>query len=454
MADGDSIITLVVPSDKQPQNDSSHEKPSILVISGSQQGTEIAITETPFIIGSNDSCNFKVKDPAVSRKHCEIDFDGLLFTLRDNNSTNGTFISGLRIGTAYLTSGTEITIGSTKLIFTPGKPQNSNTPLSSNNHFGDAIGSSPQMRRIFHMLENYSPTDASIMLTGETGTGKEIIAEEIHKHSHRADKPYIIIDCTSISKDLVESELFGHMKGSFTGAFSDRAGAFEAANGGTVFLDEIGELPQELQPKLLRVLEKREIKRIGSNIPIKIDVRIICATNRNLQNEIRNNNFREDLFYRLSVVNVELPPLRNRVEDIPELVKSFMMKLHNADATKEILDFDFAMNALTKYDWPGNIRELRNLVDRAFYRIEKPVDIVSCLYDASLMKQNTEQNIIDSTKPFKEEKNRLIDDFERKYIEDLLNRNNFNVSRSAREAGIERAYLQRLIKKYNLSINQ
>ena len=152
------------------------------------------------------------------------------------------------------------------------------------------------MRRIFYLAESYAPTDATIMLTGETGTGKEILAEEIHKHSKRKDKPFVVIDCTSISRDIVESELFGHIKGAFTGATSDRPGAFESADGGTVFLDEIGELPQDLQPKLLRVLEKREIKRVGSNEVRKIDVRIICATNRNIKKEISEGNFREDLY--------------------------------------------------------------------------------------------------------------------------------------------------------------
>ena len=333
-------------------------------------------------------------------------------------------------------------------------------PLSSNNHFGNAIGASDPMRRIFYLAESYAPTDATIMLTGETGTGKEILAEEIHKHSKRKDKPFVVIDCTSISRDIVESELFGHIKGAFTGATSDRPGAFESADGGTVFLDEIGELPQDLQPKLLRVLEKREIKRVGSNEVRKIDVRIICATNRNIKKEISEGNFREDLYYRLSVVNIELPPLREHKEDIPLLTETFMNRLHNANARDEIQDFDNAMKSLMHYDWPGNIRELRNLIDRAYYHIQKPVDILQCLQSGTLLKQssseanndnNAPSNTVDTTKPFKDEKNRLIDDFERQYIKELLARNNGNVSKSAREADIERAYLQRLIKKYGIN---
>jgi transcriptional regulator with GAF, ATPase, and Fis domain len=451
--------TFVVPA-KATEHTLIKKKATILILSGPQQGKEIIIESTPFSIGSSDSCDLQLQDTAVSRKHCIINSDGHTFSIQDTNSTNGSFLCELRIMHAYLTPGSELRLGNTRLLFSPAL-ELADIPLSQNNHFGSAIGASDAMRRIFYLAESYAPTDATIMLTGETGTGKEIFAEEIHKHSKRADKPFVVIDCTSISRDIVESELFGHIKGAFTGATSDRPGAFESADGGTVFLDEIGELPQELQPKLLRVLEKREIKRVGSNEVRKIDVRIICATNRNIQKEINDGNFREDLYYRLSVVNIELPPLREHKEDIPLLAETFMNRLHNANAHDEIQDFDNAMKALMRYDWPGNIRELRNLVDRAYYHIQKPVDILMCQQGDIFLKQtcsaqnsneeNSSSNSVDTTKPFKDEKNRLIDDFERQYIKELLARNNGNVSKSAREADIERAYLQRLIKKYGLN---
>lgn len=451
--------TFVVPA-KATEHTLIKKKATILILSGPQQGKEIIIESTPFSIGSSDSCDLQLQDTAVSRKHCIINSDGHTFSIQDTNSTNGSFLCELRIMHAYLTPGSELRLGNTRLLFSPAL-ELADIPLSQNNHFGSAIGASDAMRRIFYLAESYAPTDATIMLTGETGTGKEIFAEEIHKHSKRANKPFVVIDCTSISRDIVESELFGHIKGAFTGATSDRPGAFESADGGTVFLDEIGELPQELQPKLLRVLEKREIKRVGSNEVRKIDVRIICATNRNIQKEINDGNFREDLYYRLSVVNIELPPLREHKEDIPLLAETFMNRLHNANAHDEIQDFDNAMKALMRYDWPGNIRELRNLVDRAYYNIQKPVDILKCQQGDIFLKQtsnaqksneeNSSSNSVDTTKPFKDEKNRLIDDFERQYIKELLARNNGNVSKSAREADIERAYLQRLIKKYGLN---
>lgn len=453
--------TFVVPA-KNEEKPLVKKKATILILSGPQQGKEIIIESTPFSIGSSEGCDLQLKDTAVSRKHCIIKSDGHTFSIEDTNSTNGSFLCGLRIMHAYLTPGSELRLGTTRLLFSPSL-ELADIPLSKNNYFGNAIGASDAMRRIFYLAESYAPTDATIMLTGETGTGKEILAEEIHKHSKRADKPFVVIDCTSISRDIVESELFGHIKGAFTGATSDRPGAFESADGGTVFLDEIGELPQELQPKLLRVLEKREIKRVGSNEVKRINVRIICATNRNIQKEITKGNFREDLYYRLSVVNIELPPLREHKEDIPLLAKTFMSRLHNAKAEEEILDFENAMKALMHYDWPGNIREFRNLIDRAYYHIQKPVDILKCQQGDIFLKQSKSDtsnsnidddanySIVDTTKPFKDEKNRLIDDFERQYIKELLARNGGNVSKSAREADIERAYLQRLIKKYGLN---
>jgi transcriptional regulator with GAF, ATPase, and Fis domain len=308
------------------------------------------------------------------------------------------------------------------------------------------------MRRVFYLSETYAPTDATVMITGETGTGKEILAEEIHNHSPRKDKPFIVIDCAALAKDLIESELFGHTKGAFTGAASDRAGAFEHASGGTVFLDEIGDLSPELQPKLLRVLEKREIRRVGTNTIQKIDVRIICATNRRMDTEVNEGRFREDLFYRLSVVPIELPPLRRRREDVPLLTRKFISELHGEDALKELADFDATMDVLKRHEWPGNVRELRNLVELAFYSGRRPIDLSSFLslghFSRPVRKSSESEVNVSADRPFKDVKNELITEFEKGYIQDLLNRNANNVSKSAREAGIERAYLQRLIRKY------
>jgi transcriptional regulator with GAF, ATPase, and Fis domain len=228
--------------------------------------------------------------------------------------------------------------------------------LSESEAFGSLIGRSTAMRHVFHLAETYAPTDATILIEGETGTGKEVLAEEIHRHSKRGDQPFIVIDCASLAKDLIASELFGHVKGAYTGADSDRVGAFEHANGGTVFLDEIGELNPDLQPKLLRVLERKEVRRLGSNQTKKVDVRILCATNRKLENEVNANRFREDLYYRLSVARIELPPLRKRRDDVPLLTTSFLREKLGNDALVQIANFDQTIRTFENHDWPGNVR--------------------------------------------------------------------------------------------------
>jgi transcriptional regulator with PAS, ATPase and Fis domain len=314
-------------------------------------------------------------------------------------------------------------------------------------------GRSIPMRRIFYLVETYAPSDATIMITGETGTGKEILAEEIHRYSNRKQKPFIVIDCAAISKELIESELFGHVKGAFTGANADRQGAFELADGGTVFLDEIGDLSPDLQPKLLRVLEKREIRRVGCNKVRKIDVRIISATNRNLSHVVNEGRFREDLFYRLSVVHLEIPALRRRRDDIPLLVKQFITLLHGEGALSQIADFDRTMDILKRHEWPGNVRELRNLIELAFYSEKRPVNLSAFLSIGTLRTaRGTDQPeaTFATDKPFKDAKNDLIEEFEKAYLNAVLSRNRQNISRSAKEAGIERAYLQRLIRKYGM----
>ena len=427
-------------------------KTKLLVISGPLQGQEFLITKDVFSIGSGMHNDLQLEDGAISKRHCEIAVDEEGYRIQDLDSTNGTFVQGIRVTQAYLNPGAELTLGKTRLIFCPMQ-ESQEIPVSTQESFGKVLGKSLAMRRVFYLAETYAASDASVMLTGETGTGKEILAEEIHRRSPRKDKPFIVIDCAALAKDLIESELFGHTKGSFTGATGDRAGAFEHADGGTVFLDEVGDLVPDLQPKLLRVLEKREIRRVGSNDIRKINVRIICATNRKMDVEVNEGRFREDLFYRLSVVPIELPPLRRRREDIPMLVKQFITQLHGAEAVKELADFDATMEVLKRHEWPGNVRELRNLVDLAFYNAKRPVDLSSFLSMGQFMRRGNEKEAtfpVNADRPFKDVKNEIITEFEKRYLQELLMRNGGNVSKSAREADIERAYLQRLIKKYDL----
>lgn len=444
--------TLVLSDGKTNENRLRVRKTKLLVINGAQQGHEFIVNRDTFTIGSSQHNDLTLRDSTVSKRHCEISVEQSGYLIRDLDSTNGTLVQGVRVSSAHLAPGSEIQLGKTRIVFCPLQDAN-DIPLSSKDCFGKMQGNSIPMRRIFYLAETYSPTDATVMITGETGTGKEVLAEEIHNHSLRKDKPFIVIDCAAISKELIESELFGHVKGAFTGANADRQGAFELADSGTVFLDEIGDLSPDLQPKLLRVLEKREIRRVGDNKVRKINVRIISATNRNLANEVNEGNFREDLYYRLSVVHLELPPLRRRREDIPLLIKTFVKYLKGDDAIRQLADFDRTMEILKRHEWPGNVRELKNLIELAFYSEKRPVDLSAFLSINNLRTtepDNGPELNFSADKPFKDAKNDLIEEFERSYLSDLLARNKQNISKSAREAGIERAYLQRLIRKYGM----
>ena len=260
-------------------------KCKLLAVSGPLQGQEFMIDKGLFTIGSSPHNDLAMQDSTVSRHHCEIRVSSEGYVIRDLGSTNGTVVQGVKVSEAFLDHGTEFQLGASKLVFCPLQ-ESSEFALSPSESFGEVAGKSVPMRRVFYLAERYAPTDATILIEGETGTGKEILAEEIHRHSPRRDKPFVVIDCAALARELIESELFGHTRGAFTGANADRVGAFEHAAGGTVFLDEIGDLGPELQPKLLRVLEKREVRRLGSNEVRPIDVRILGATNRNLRNEV------------------------------------------------------------------------------------------------------------------------------------------------------------------------
>src|SRR6185369_12759123 len=274
-------------------------------------------------VGSMDDNDVVVRDDTVSRYHCKIVQEDTSYVLVDLGSTNGTFINRVRVREGFLKPGCTIGLGTAELKFHAADEKVEIVP-SRKERLGEAIGRHVKMRELFAIVEKIAPTGTTVVIEGETGTGKEVVAQTIHKLSSRASGPLMVFDCGAVPPNLIESELFGHEKGSFTGAIMTRQGLFEMADGGTIFLDELGELPLDLQPKLLRALESREIRRVGANKPIKVDVRIIAATNRNLEDEVRAGRFRQDLFYRLSVVRVFIPPLRERIEDIPLLVKHLL----------------------------------------------------------------------------------------------------------------------------------
>ncbi len=327
-------------------------------------------------LGAMSDNDVVVDDESVSRYHGRIVQEDSGYLLADLGSTNGSFIDRVRVREGYLRPGSTIHLGQAELRFQAGEEEVEIVP-SRKDRFGDLIGRHPRLREIYAIIEKIAPTNTTVVIEGETGTGKEVVAQTIHKMSPRAGGPLMIFDCGAVPANLVESELFGHEKGAFTGAIMTRLGLFEMADGGTLFLDELGELPLDLQPKLLRALEQREVRRVGSHRPIKLDVRIIAATNRNLDDEVRSGRFRQDLYYRLSVVRLVLPPLRERAEDIPLLVKHFLKNASYNRApdggTRVKSVSREALELLGAYVWPGNVRELVNTVERAVSFAESDV---------------------------------------------------------------------------------
>ena len=329
---------------------------------------EHTFDQTSVSIGTRGDNDIVLDDDTVSREHCRVVQEGDHYILEDLGSTNGTYVNSVRIRQAFLEPGAVLGVGNTQIRFDPVDEQIPVTP-SSAERLGNIVGKSVKMREIFDIIEKIAPTAATVIIEGETGTGKEVVAQTIHELSDRSDKPFTVFDCGAVPPNLIESELFGHEKGSFTGAVMARKGLFEMAEGGTIFLDELGELALDLQPKLLRVLEQREVRRVGSNEPIPVNVRVIAATNRKLQEEVEAGRFREDLFYRLSVVRLTLPELAERREDIPLLVKHFLKSMRFNKGEDDDLRVSNisreALDALNSYDWPGNVRELVNIVERA-----------------------------------------------------------------------------------------
>jgi DNA-binding NtrC family response regulator len=399
-------------------------------------------------VGTDRTNGLVLSDSSVSRHHCEINASEEGALLVDLESTNGTTLNGFRIREVFLENEALFTVGESEIRFEVCDEE-VRLPISEQQKFGRILGASPAMRRIFAVLERIAESSSSVLLEGETGTGKTLIAEAIHRRSTRADGPFIVLDCSAIPPTLIESELFGHEKGSFTGAQAQRIGAFEAAEGGTIFLDEIGELRLDLQPKLLRALEDRVIQRVGSQTPIKLDIRLVAATNRDLRREVNEGNFRSDLFYRLNTVTLRVPPLRERREDLSLLIVHFYRQFAGDDDASPPIDL---MKAFLRHRWPGNVRELRSAVERAVL-----------LGDPGLWNELSEgggpndgraeqYGVFNPGLSYREAKDRLIGGFERWFLTELLKRNKGNLSRSARAARMDRNHLRDLVRRHHIDV--
>lgn len=311
---------------------------------------------------------------------------------------------------------------------------------------GDILGKSKSMINIHELIEKVAPLDTRVLITGENGTGKELVARAIHKNSQRKDKPFIEVNCAAIPNELIESELFGHEKGSFTGAVSQRIGKFELANNGTLFLDEVGDMSPQAQAKVLRAIEDGKIERVGSGKKIEVDVRIISATNKELADEIGKESFREDLFHRLNVIPIQIPPLRERKEDIPILVEYFSNEIITRHKKPPVKFLDDAIKLLQEMSWTGNIRELKNIVERIIIIIDKREISRSDIEFLLKPGQATMDDIIDVSNSFQEFKEKA----ERAFIIKQLNENNWNISKTAEILDIQRSHLYNKMKKYEI----
>ncbi|MCE9574479.1 MAG: sigma 54-interacting transcriptional regulator [Deltaproteobacteria bacterium] len=429
----------------------------LVVIKGPQRGTEFVIDGDVFQVGKAPENDLVISDETVSRVHFAIVRDAKGYLVRDMKSTNGTFLDGAEIKEAYIRAGSVIGAGASELKFTPFEERIEILP-SEKEKLGDMVGRSAPMREIFGLIERIAPTDATVLIEGETGTGKDMIARTIHELSRRKDAPFIVVDCGAVAGTLIESELFGHEKGSFTGAVAARQGAFELASGGTVFLDELGELSLDLQPKLLRVLEQRELRRVGGSKTLKVDLRVVAATRKDLRSEVEKGKFREDLYFRLNVVPITAPPLRDRREDIPIFVEHFLSRLTPEGQQVPVLS-DSAKNALYGHDWPGNVRELRNVIERALALGSDPGALVAPLGDLGLHRGHAPAAAAGPREPgmefeaglsFRDSKEKWNEVFERRYLAWLLKRADGNISKAARDADMDRKYLHKLLRKYEI----
>jgi len=411
------------------------------VLDGADAGKGFRIDDVAtrrVLIGQSPACDVQLSDRSVSRRHAAFESDPGGVRLVDLGSRNGTWVGRLRIRDTYVNDGEVVRFGDASVrLETDGVLHT--LSASEDVSFHRCIGASPEMRRLYPLLQRIAAADVPVLIEGETGTGKEVVAEAIHEASPRSRGPFVVLDCTTVSSSLLEAELFGHERGAFTGAVSSRVGLFEEANGGTLFIDEIGDLDIGLQAKLLRALERKEVRRVGSSTTVKLDVRIVAATRRDLDREVQARRFRDDLFYRLAVARVELPPLRKRQGEVAFLTRFFWLKMGGDDST---LSPD-VVQRFEGYDWPGNVRELSNAVARQLALGDFEVPLRSGEF-AALASGPVDaiDKIVRSGQPLPIARQSVLEEFERRYVEHMLALHGGNVTRAAAASGIGRRYFQ------------
>ena len=411
----------------------------VAVSTGSEQ-IEVPLGVKPVVVGTSGECDLVLRDPQISRRHCRVTLTERGVVLEDLGSKNGTFVREVPVREVILLPGVAATLGACKLaVAVVGAPLT--LPLSKLPRFGEALGGSVVMRALFATLQRAAATDATVVLIGESGTGKELLARAIHTASPRSAGPLEVLDCSAVAPTLLEAELFGHVRGAFTGATANRAGVLERAEGGTLFVDELGELPLELQPKLLRAVETRQLRRLGSNSFRPFDVRLVVATHRDLRAEVTAGTFRQDLFYRLAMVEARVPPLRERKDDIPLLVERLCGEQDPPRALADLPPNTLAL--LMAHDWPGNVRELFNTVRRLLLFPEMGSEAI----EGSSRMEGAEapRNL-----PLREARSMVVEQFERAYIAAALRKHGGKVARAAEALGISRQLLYRMLEQYGL----
>ena len=431
-------------------------------------GTHVKLVDGRVLVGSATGSGIVIHHPTVSRVHAELEAREEGLWIRDLGSRNGTFVEGLQVSGARVPDKGKIRLGEVELAVDYDPARRRPVEIWPSNSFGKLVGTSVPMRELFATLARVASMEASVLVHGETGTGKELVARAIHDASPRAKNPFVVVDCAALPENLLDAELFGHTKGAFTGAVGARVGAIEAADGGTVFLDEIGELPMAMQPKLLRVLESRTVRRVGESTHRSVDVRFISATHRDLVRMIGLAEFREDLYFRLAVIPVEVPPLRDRRDDIELLVNTFL----GAGGSSARVDPQ-VLKQIVSRAWRGNVRELRNFVDRArAFGADEALAMVIRSSPAGASPEPVSQSVVEAAAvagpapaarggfqpddprlfetAYKDFREGWIDTGEREYVRRLLLRHDRNVAAAAREAEVDRTYIYRLIRKHEL----
>ena len=424
------------------------------------------------MLGNDEGAGLRLDDPTVSRNHASLTLESGDIHVCDLGSTNGTWYEGARITDALLPIGSTVQLGHTRVLLRPREAELHSR--QGRTTFGDLVGEDARMTEMFALLADVAAVDATVIITGETGTGKELVARALHDASPRARKPFVVFDCTATPRDLVESALFGHVKGAFTGATAPRDGAFRRAQGGTIFVDEIGELPLDLQPKLLRVLESRTVQPVGGDEPQKVDVRVVCATHRDLKAEVRAGRFREDLYFRLAVVRVHLPALRERPSDIVVLARHFARSFAEQSSRASARLDEAGLAKLADYRFPGNVRELRNLVERSLSLAKgavvdlsaqlpagestlaaapKPTSRTAPPESAQARIEAVRLAVVDALAEqhaFKDAKALVVEAFERAFFEGLVAKAGQSLSRAAQLAQMDRKHLRELLRKHGL----